>query len=151
MYIKNRLSCSFDFNNHLRQQLLKMNILKELIGCTYMIIQNVEQTNEKYYKQALTSCQVLGLPEACLTYTHMVEKYVFININKHNYSHDTHLRNIDSENKKPVQMASVATKTGDQTNNSAVTYPPTDKLYTYKYIYLYIISIYLCFNDLYNI
>lgn len=48
------------------------------------------------------------LPATSLPYTD--KKYVFININKHNYSNDTYLRNIDSENKKPVQMRRPATR-----------------------------------------
>lgn len=48
------------------------------------------------------------LPATSLTYTD--KKYVFININKHNYSNDTYLRNIDSENKKPVQMGRQAAR-----------------------------------------
>lgn len=52
------------------------------------------------------------LPATSLPYTD--KKYVFININKHNYSNDTYLRNIDSENKKPVQMGWRATRAGQR-------------------------------------
>lgn len=52
------------------------------------------------------------LPATSLPYTD--KKYVFININKHNYSNDTYLRNIDSENKKPVQMGRRATRAGQR-------------------------------------
>lgn len=53
----------------------------------------------------------VSLPATRLPHTD--KKYVFININKHNYSNDTYLRNIDSENKKPVQMEWQATRGGE--------------------------------------
>lgn len=62
-------------------------------------------------QQSRTQITWVCLPATSLTYTD--KKYVFININKHNYSNDTYLRNIDSENKKPVQMARQATRAGE--------------------------------------